>query len=296
MSTTAHDTSTSATTGTGTGTGSSARATTGTGATTTGASGSTRARASTRTSTRARACARGRGRFVGWRVTTLGLMLALTFATGVVDAVGYLRLDQVFAGNMTGNVVILGMAAIGGTGLPVLGPVVALVSFVAGAAVAGRVLRTAAPGWSGRCTSLLGGVGLVLAATAVGLAVVGAGSPAARASMAASLALAMGVQAATARHLGVKDVTTVVVTSTLTGLAADSRLGAARGQGARRRVAAVALMIVGAVAGAALCQVHEGVAVAVAALVVLVVTGLGHAYTRPAIHPDQPIPTPDPTP
>ncbi|MGQ4427380.1 DUF1275 family protein, partial [Streptomyces violaceoruber] len=41
-------------------------------------------------------------------------MLALTFATGVVDAVGYLRLDQVFAGNMTGNVVILGMAATGG--------------------------------------------------------------------------------------------------------------------------------------------------------------------------------------
>ena len=32
----------------------------------------------------------------------------------------------------------------------------------------------------------------------------------------------MGLQAATARHLSVKDVTTVVVTSTLTGLAADS--------------------------------------------------------------------------
>ncbi|MFI6536920.1 YoaK family protein [Nonomuraea sp. NPDC050547] len=229
--------------------------------------------------------ARIRGRLVRGRVTPLGLMLALTFATGVVDAVGYLRLDQVFAGNMTGNVVILGMAAIGGTGLPVLGPVVALVSFVVGAAVAGRVLRTAAPGWTGRCTGLLGGVGLVLAATALGLAVIGTGTPAARASMAASLALAMGVQAATARHLGVKDVTTVVVTSTLTGLAADSRLGAARGQGALRRGTAVALIIAGAVTGAALCQVHEGLAVALAALVVLTVTGLGHAYTRPGNSP-----------
>ncbi|MDQ0775548.1 uncharacterized membrane protein YoaK (UPF0700 family) [Streptomyces aurantiacus] len=140
---------------------------------------------------------------------------------------------------MTGNVVILGMAATGGTDLPVLGPAVALVSFLAGAAVAGRVLRTADPGWGRRCTALLGGAGLVLAATAAGLAVTGVGAPGVRASMAASLALAMGTQAATARHLGVKDLTTVVVTSTLTGLAADSRLGAARGQGARRRVAAV---------------------------------------------------------
>jgi uncharacterized membrane protein YoaK (UPF0700 family) len=214
------------------------------------------------------------------RVTPLGLMLALTFATGVVDAVGYLRLDQVFAGNMTGNVVILGMAATGGTGLPVLGPVMALVFFLVGAAVAGRVLRTAAPGWGRRCTALLGGVGLVLTATALGLAVAGVGAPAARVSMASSLALAMGVQAATARHLAVKDVTTVVVTSTLTGLAADSRLGAARGQGALRRSAAVLLIIVGAATGAALCQVNEGLAVLAAALVVLAVTGLGHASAR----------------
>jgi uncharacterized membrane protein YoaK (UPF0700 family) len=214
--------------------------------------------------------------------TPLGLMLALTFATGIVDAVGYLRLDQVFAGNMTGNVVILGLAATGETGLTVLGPALALVFFLVGAAVGGRVLRTAAPSWSRRCTVLLGGVGLVLAATAIGLALVGAGTPAARASMASSLALAMGVQAATARHLAVKDITTVVVTSTLTSLAADSRLGAARGQPALRRGAAVTLIAVGAVTGAALCQVHEGLAVVAAALVVLAVTGLGHASVRSA--------------
>ncbi|WP_372506889.1 DUF1275 family protein [Actinomadura madurae] len=157
-----------------------------------------------------------------------------------------------------------------------------MAAFLAGAAVAGRVLRTAASGWSRRCTGLLAGVGLVLAATALGLAATRAGAPAVRASMASSLALAMGVQAATARHLAVKDVTTVVVTSTLTGLAADSRLGAARGQGALRRGAAVALIIAGAVSGAALCQVHEGLAVVTAAFVVLAVTGLGHASARPA--------------
>lgn len=40
-----------------------------------------------------------------------------------------------------------------------------------------------------------------------------------------TLAVAMGVQAATARHLNVKDVPAVVVTSTITGLAADSHFG-----------------------------------------------------------------------
>lgn len=219
------------------------------------------------------------------QATLLGLMLALTFSTGIVDAAGYLRLDQVFAGNMTGNVVILGMAAVGGAGLPVLGPALALVCYLVGAAVAGRVLRTAGPGWGGRCTVLLGGVGLVLAATALGLTVTGPGTVATRAVSALALALAMGAQAATARHLAVKDVTTVVVTSTLTGLAADSRLGAARGQGARRRLAVVALIIAGAVAGAALCQVHTGLAVAAAALVVLTVTVLGHAFARSAARP-----------
>lgn len=43
----------------------------------------------------------------------LGLMLALTFSTGVVDAVGYIDLDGVFTGNMTGNVLI-GLGALAG--------------------------------------------------------------------------------------------------------------------------------------------------------------------------------------
>ena len=49
------------------------------------------------------------------------LMLVLTFSTGVIDAVGYLGLDRVFTGNMTGNVVILGVALItskGAHGVP----------------------------------------------------------------------------------------------------------------------------------------------------------------------------------
>lgn len=56
----------------------------------------------------------------------VGLMQTLTFATGITDAVGFLGLDRVFTGNMTGNVVILGMGLAGADELPVLGPALAV--------------------------------------------------------------------------------------------------------------------------------------------------------------------------
>ncbi|MBA2696132.1 MAG: DUF1275 domain-containing protein, partial [Actinobacteria bacterium] len=80
----------------------------------------------------------------------LWLMLALTFSTGVIDAVGYLGLDRVFTGNMTGNVVLLGMAVAGDTNLPSLRLALALLFFMMGAVLAGRLLRKGAEGWSGR--------------------------------------------------------------------------------------------------------------------------------------------------
>jgi uncharacterized membrane protein YoaK (UPF0700 family) len=71
----------------------------------------------------------------------LTLILALTFAAGIVDAVGYLALDHVFIGNMTGNIVTLGMAVAGGNQLPITGPFAALLCFALGAAISGLVLR-----------------------------------------------------------------------------------------------------------------------------------------------------------
>ena len=84
----------------------------------------------------------------------LGLMVALTFVTGLVDAGGYLALDRVFVGNMTGNVVVLGMGAAGAEGLPVLGPALALATFVLGAGVGGLALRFSPSGWSPRLTAV----------------------------------------------------------------------------------------------------------------------------------------------
>jgi len=59
----------------------------------------------------------------------------------------------------------------------------------------------------------------------------------------------MGVRNATARRLAVPDLTTTVLTLTLTGLAADSRLAGGGNPRWARRVASVAAMLGGAIVG-----------------------------------------------
>nr|WP_240674821.1 YoaK family protein [Cellulomonas endophytica] len=216
----------------------------------------------------------------------LVLMLTLTFTTGVVDAVGYLGLDRVFTANMTGNVVILGMALAGADDLPVLGPALALGGFLLGAALGGRVLARTAPGWGTRSTSTFAATGVL----ALGL---GAGALAAPPeegtgwafALTTVLATAMGLQAAAARKLAVKDVTTVVVTSTLTGLAADSRLAGGSGEGWARRGLAVVLILLGAGVGAlALRLLGDGTGIGaglvLAGVVTLVAALVGHRWAH----------------
>ena len=221
----------------------------------------------------------------------LVLMLVLTFTTGIVDAVGFLGLDRVFTGNMTGNVVILGMAVVGAEDLPVVGPVLALVGFMAGAALGGRVLKRAAGKWTGLTTALFLTVGLVCLGLAVVLLVVGDHpDPAVGLPVTTLLGAAMGLQAATARFVAVKDVTTVVVTSTITGLAADSTLGSGRaraeGGGSGRRFLAVVLILAGAAAGAALLTIHVGAGLLLAAVLILAATLVGSTHGR--LHISQP--------
>ena len=206
----------------------------------------------------------------------LGLMLALTFSTGIVDAVGYLGLDRVFTGNMTGNVVILGMALTGANGLPIVGPIIALVLFMAGAAIAGRTLRPVAAGWSGRSTLLFTAVGTVLLLAAVPMLALTHPAEPVKLTVTGALGLARGMQAGAARHIGVKDVTTVVVTSTIVGLAFDSRIAGGKGQPWFRRAGAIVLIGAGAVVGALLLRVHIGAGMMTAAAITLAAALLGH--------------------
>jgi uncharacterized membrane protein YoaK (UPF0700 family) len=184
------------------------------------------------------------------------ILLLLTFSTGLVDGASYLGLGHVFTANMTGNVVLLGFGIAGSGGLPVVAPIVSLVAFVLGAAAAGRL---AALTGASRRTQVLGALAaealLALAGTVIALATTVHVGRFSGALVIALLALAMGARNAAVRRLAVPDLTTTVLTLTLTGLAAD--LGSGRGhlRDAVRRLSAVATMGVGAVIGALLLQV-----------------------------------------
>src|SRR6266702_4661107 len=67
------------------------------------------------------------------------LLLVLTFVTGLVDAVSYLKLGHVFVANMTGNVVFLGFAVAGTQDFSIAASLVAIAAFLGGALAGGRL-------------------------------------------------------------------------------------------------------------------------------------------------------------
>lgn len=182
-------------------------------------------------------------------------LLMLTFTTGMVDAASYLGIGHVFAANMTGNIVLLGFGIAGAGGLPVVAPVVSLVAFLIGAGCGG-VLATKLGQNHARHIGAALVIETVLLAVAALLAAVVNVRPSSVSGDAviALLALGMGVRNATIRKIAVPDLTTTVLTMTLTGLAADSPLFGGTGKGTMRRTAAVVAMLVGALAGALLLK------------------------------------------
>ncbi|GGR31265.1 YoaK family protein [Streptomyces netropsis] len=174
------------------------------------------------------------------------LLVLLTFVTGVVDAVSYLGLNHVFVANMTGNVVFLGFALVGGANLSAWASLLALGTFMAGAWSVGRLARRVPR--AGRLFVLVTAAHTVLVVAALPVALLaGQRSTAAQAVLIALLGCGMGLQNAVVRRLAVPDLTTTVLTLTVTGLAAD-----APGPATVRRVVSFAAMFTGALCGAAL--------------------------------------------
>ncbi len=198
-------------------------------------------------------------------------LTVLTVVSGLVDAVSYLGLGHVFTANMTGNVVLLGFAAAGAPGFSIAASLASLGSFLVGAATAGRVTMhvTSRRQWL-LIAMVVEGLfaGAAAAVSAIHSGVVSSGSG--RYTIIAVLAFAMGVRNSTIRRLAVPDITTTVLTMTLTGLAADSSLAGGSNPKVARRTTAIAAMLAGAVSGAAL-YLHTG---ATWPLVVVAVTVL----------------------
>jgi uncharacterized membrane protein YoaK (UPF0700 family) len=212
------------------------------------------------------------------------LLVALTVVTGLVDSFSYLVLGHVFVANMTGNVVFFAFALAGVGGFSAPASIAAIGCFAAGALVTGRLGRSLA----GRRELLLGvtaGIEAVIVAETVTMAALTSRPiPAGlRYALIVSLSLAMGAQNATARKLAVPDLTTTVLTLTITGIAADSPLAGATGAHAARRLISVAAMFVGALAGALLVlRVHIVYPLVIALIILAAVAVL--ATVRPR-HP-----------
>jgi len=207
---------------------------------------------------------------------TVAALLTLTAVTGLVDAVSYLRLGRVFVANMTGNVVFLGFSADPRSGLSAAASVIAIAGFLLGALAGGRAAHALAAVRPGRWLAMaFTGEALILGAVAAltGTGVLPFAGPGRFATIAV-LAVALGVQNSTVRHLGAPDLTTTVLTLTLTGLTADSSLAGGPGARPHRRLGSVAAMLAGAAAGAGMLQwLSPAAVIAVAAVLAAAVAG-----------------------
>jgi uncharacterized membrane protein YoaK (UPF0700 family) len=183
------------------------------------------------------------------------VLLVMTAATGIVDAVSYLGLGHVFTANMTGNVVLMGFRLGGASGISLSRSVIALFCFMLGAVAGGRMGRRLNPRQS-RVSGLLVEAALLFVAAAISFKARGPNNTNAAmlGGVVASTAIAMGLRTAVVRKLGVADLTTTVLTLTIAGLAADSTLAGDSNPRWRRRCAAIVSMLAGAATGAVLLR------------------------------------------
>lgn len=202
--------------------------------------------------------------------TLVAILLLLTVASGLLDGVAFLGLDQVFVANQTGNIMLLVISLpAGGGSTSVAGSLISVGAFVVGAVAGGRMTP---PGGAARPSGLPIGAIRALAIEAVlfaaALAVwAGHEGEAGRLVITALLACGLGIQAATARRVARMGISTVVLTQALTGFAQESP-GADGKPGWWRHGLPVLAMAIGGVTGAALAaNTASGVAIGGALLI-----------------------------
>lgn len=178
------------------------------------------------------------------------LVVLLTVTTGVVDAACFLGLGSVFSSVITGNLVLLGIAA--GTGAATLAvhSGVALAGYsagvMAGAPIARRRTRTGGT-WPPSVTVTLSAELFVMSVFCVGWELA-SGHPrgSTQLLMVAALSACMGMQAAAVSQLG--RMSSTYLTSTLTGLLAGLATRT-KPDAWQRGVGVVTAIIAGAVVG-----------------------------------------------
>jgi len=211
------------------------------------------------------------------------LLLLLSVTTGLVDAISVLGLGKVFTANMTGNIVFLGFAVAGAPGFEPAPYLVAIAAFLAGALIAGRTGKAHAGRplrrWLMVAALIEAALLWIAACVAIGFDIA---APDGRLlAIVALTAVTMGFRNATIRQLKVPDLTTTVLTMTLTGLAADSSMAGGANPNWQRRIGGVVAIFAGAVFGAVLVM-RAGLSVPLALAGALVLAGTIACARHPA--------------
>jgi len=212
------------------------------------------------------------------------ILLLLTFVTGIVDSVSVLALGRVFTANMTGNIVFIGFAMAGVPGFSLPHSITALAGFLAGAVVGGRLGSLMSQKYRERwvraavlCEAIL----LLLAGFALEGFEIAEATPSMRIySIIVLTAIAMGLRNATVRRLAVPDLTTTVLTLTVTGVAADSSLAGGNNPRVGYRLASIFLMLSGAASGALLLRIGPAAPLLLSGMLVLASVALLSSETK----------------
>jgi len=204
-------------------------------------------------------------------------LAALTVVSGFLDAVSFLGLGHVFIANMTGNVVLIGFAAAGAPGFSFMASLCALGFFLGGAVMGGRIAQRVRPHRTLMLLVMTMEAAFTTAAAVIAGAVpaIDAGWP--RFTVIALLAFAVGLRNAAVRRLRVPDMTTTVLTTTLTGLASDSSLAGGTNPNASNRITSVVSQFGGALVGA-LLVLHVGAAWSLGVAAAIVVCAAAFFY------------------
>jgi uncharacterized membrane protein YoaK (UPF0700 family) len=217
------------------------------------------------------------------------LVVLLTVTTGAVDAASFLALGHVFGSVITGNLVLLGVAANAAQPGLAAHSGVALAGYMAGVAIGAPIAvhaddhgRTWPPSVTVTLVVELG----VLAAFSITWELAGAAPHGAvELALVAVLAAAMGLQAAAVRRLG--QMSSTYLTSTLTGLVAGLVTGS-KPDGMQRGLGVLAAIIAGAAVASIIVKTVPGLLPAVILLplaVVIVSSVAGFEWVRDHLTP-----------
>lgn len=152
------------------------------------------------------------------------LVVALTFVTGTVDAIGFINLGGAFSSVMTGNMVLLGLGSASGDWTAASHVGLAILSFILGVLGGAHIARRAYPEepvWPRGATVALAAEAVLLGIVAVvWVALGGAVGPDVQQVLLALCAAALGVQSSAVQRLGVSGLSSTYLTGTLTTLIA----------------------------------------------------------------------------